>query len=73
MTYAKYDPDGEIENSGKIIFRNFFMVADLLSPNRCHLQIAKVKNYNLNVLEVPYPALPMLFLGIFNFTVGILL
>ena len=30
------------------IFHNFFMVAYLLSPNRCHWWIAKVKNYNLN-------------------------
>ena len=28
------------------------MVAYLLSPNRCHWWIAKVKNYNLNVIEV---------------------
>ena len=28
------------------------MVAYLLSPNRCNLLIAKVKNYNLNVTEV---------------------
>ena len=28
------------------------MVADLLSPSRCHWKIAKVKNYNLNVTEV---------------------
>ena len=35
--------------------------------------IAKVKNYNLNVTEVRYPAFPMFFPGIFNFTVGILL
>ena len=27
------------------------MVAYLLSPNRCHWWIAKVKNYNLNVTE----------------------
>ena len=28
------------------------MVADLLSPNRCNWEIAKVKNYNRNVTEV---------------------
>ena len=28
------------------------MVADLLSPNRCHKSIAKVKNYNFNETEV---------------------
>ena len=28
------------------------MVADLLSPDRCHWWIAKVKNYKLNVTEV---------------------
>ena len=38
----------------------------------CDPPIAKVKNYNLNVTEVRYPAFPMLFSGIFNFTVGIL-
>ena len=27
------------------------MVADLLSPNRCHWWIAKVKNYDLNVTK----------------------
>ena len=37
------------------------MVADLLSPNRCHWKVAKVKNYNLNVTEFRYPAFPMLF------------
>ena len=38
-------------------FSHFFvMVAYLLSPNRCHWQIAKVKNYNLNVTEFLYPA-----------------
>ena len=53
-------------------FSHFFMVAYLLSPNRCHWQIVKVKNYNLNVTEVRYPAFLRLFPGIFNFTVGIL-
>ena len=48
------------------------MVADLLSSNRCNWSIDKVKNYNLNVTEVRYPAFPMPFPGIFNFTVGIL-
>ena len=33
------------------IFHNFFMVAYLLSPSRCHWQ-TQVKNYNLNVTEV---------------------
>ena len=47
------------------------MVAYLLSPNRCDWWIAKVKNYNLNVTEVQYPASPMLFPGIFDFTVGV--
>ena len=54
------------------IFDIFFMVAYLLGPNRCHWQIAKVKNYNLNVTEVRDPDFPILFPGIFNFTVGIL-
>ena len=31
------------------------------------------KTYNLNVTEVRYPAFPMLFHGIVNFTVGILM
>ena len=31
------------------------MLADLLIPNRCHWQIAKVKNFNLNVTEVRDP------------------
>ena len=53
-------------------FSHFFMVAYLLSPNRCQWQIAKVKNYNLNVTEVRDSDLKMLFPGIFNFTVGIL-
>ena len=34
------------------IFHYFFMVADLLSPNRWYWWIAKVKIYNLNVTEV---------------------
>ena len=34
------------------LFFTFFMVAGFLSPNRCNLLIAKVKNYNLNVTEV---------------------
>ena len=58
----------------KNFFYNFhivFMVAYLLSPNRCQWSIAKVKNYNLNVTEVLDPVFPMLP-GIFNFTVGIL-
>ena len=57
----------------KSVFHIFFVVAYLLSPNRCHCQIAKVKNYNLNVTEIRYPDFPMLFPGIFNFTVGILI
>ena len=36
------------------------------------LIMVEVKNYNLNVTEVRYPAFPMLFPGIFNFPVGIL-
>ena len=48
------------------------MVADLLSPNRCHWYIAKVKNYNLNVTEVLVSDFKNAFPGIFNFTVGIL-
>ena len=36
------------------------------------LIMVEVKNYNLNVTEVRYPAFPMPFHGIFNFTVGIL-
>ena len=47
------------------------MVADLLSPNRCHWY-TKVKNYNLNVTEVLDSTLIKSFPGIFNFTVGIL-
>ena len=35
----------------KRCFSHFFMVADLLSPNRCNWQIAQFKNYNLNVTE----------------------
>ena len=53
-------------------FSHFFMVAELLSPNRYHWQIAKVKNYNLNVTEVLDPTLKKSFPGIFNFTIGIL-
>ena len=54
------------------IFHIFFIVAYLLSPNRCHWQIAKVNNYNLNVTELRDPDFSMLFPGIFNFTVEIL-
>ena len=54
------------------IFHNFFMVADLLSPNRCHWKIAKVKNYILTVTEVRDSDFKNAFPGIFNFTVGIL-
>ena len=36
----------------KSVFHNFLMEAYLLSPNRCHCQIAKVKNYNLNETEI---------------------
>ena len=46
------------------------MVAYLLSPNRCHWQIAKVKNYKLNVTEVRHSDFKNAFHGIFNFTVG---
>ena len=53
-------------------FSHFFMVADLLCPNRCNWEIAKVKNYNLNVTEVRHPDFKNIFPGIFNFTVGIL-
>ena len=49
------------------------MAADLLSPNRCHWKIAKVKNYNLNVTKVRDSDFKIAFPGIFNFTVGILL
>ena len=56
-----------------LYFSRFFMVGDLLSPNRCHWQIAKVKNYNLNVTEVLHPTFKKSFPGIFNFTVWILL
>ena len=48
------------------------MVAYLLSPNRRHWYIAKVKNYNLNVTEVRDSDFKNAFPGIFNFTVGIL-
>ena len=53
-------------------FSHFFMVAYLLSPNRCNWQIAKVKNYNLYVTEVLDSTFKKSFPGIFNFTVGIL-
>ena len=43
-----------------------------LGPNRCHWLMTKVKNYNLNITKVRDPDFPMLFPGIFNFTVGIL-
>ena len=49
------------------------MVAVLLSPNSCHWSIAMVKNYNLNVTEIRDPDFKNAFLGIFNFTVGILI
>ena len=48
------------------------MVAELLCPKHYNWWIAEVKNYNLNVTEVRYPAFPMLFPGIFNFTVRFL-
>ena len=35
-----------------LYFSHFFMVAYLLSPNRCNWQIAQVKNCNLNVTEI---------------------
>ena len=54
------------------IFSHFFMAAYLLSPNRCHWQIAKVKNYNLNVTEVRDSDFKNAFPRIFDFTVGIL-
>ena len=53
------------------IFHIFFMVAYLLSPNRCH-SIAKIKNYNLNLTEVRDSDFKNAFPGIFNFTVVIL-
>ena len=56
----------------KSVFHSYFLVTDLLSPNRCHWWIAKVKNYNLNITEVPDPDFKNTFPGIFNFTVGIL-
>ena len=91
------DPDGEIENSGKIIFEiripNFCYIQILvfylklkLSTSgrlplaavwtqqvRYHWQIAKVKNYNLNVTEIQDSDFKNAFPGIFNFTVRILL
>ena len=73
------DPDGEIEKFGRNVknsiytyFSQFFTIAYLLSPNRCHWQIAKVKNYNLNVTEVRDSDFKNAFPRIFNFTVGIL-
>ena len=56
----------------KSVFTIFFMVADLLSPNRFLWSIAKVKNYNLNVTEVRDSDFKHALPGIFNFTVGIL-
>ena len=56
----------------KRVFHNFFMVADLLSPNGCHWWISKVKNYNLNVTEILDSTIKNSFPGIFNFTVRIL-
>ena len=44
----------------------------LLSPNRCHWPIAKVKNKNLNVTEIRDSDFKNAFREIFNFTVGIL-
>ena len=64
-----------LSTSGKtlfIFFTFFFMVANLLSPNRCHWQIAKAKNYNLNVTEVLDSDFKNAFPRIFNFTVEIL-
>ena len=55
------------------IFHNFVMVVYLLSPNRCHWQIAKIKNYNLNETEIRDSDFKNSFSGIFNFTVGILI
>ena len=43
------------------------MVADLLSSNRCHWWIAKVKNYNLNVTEILDPTLKKKFSRNFQF------
>ena len=68
------DPDGEIENSGKSIFKTRipnFCYIHLLRSNRCHWQIANVKNYNLN--EVRDSDFKNAFPGIFDFTIGILL
>ena len=48
------------------------MVAYLLSLNRCHWKIAKVKNYNFNVTEVLVWDFKNALSGFFNFTVGIL-
>ena len=56
----------------KDVFHDFFMLADVQSPNRCHWQKAKVKNYNLNVTEALASDSKMLFPGIFILTVGIL-
>ena len=50
----------------------FFMVAYLQRLNSCHLEIATVKNYNLNLTEVLVSDFKNAFCGIFNFTVGIL-
>ena len=56
----------------KDVFQIFFMVAYLLSPNRCNWEIAKVKNYNRYVTEVLDSTSKKNFPGIFNFTVRIL-
>ena len=63
----------QIVNNTFDIFHNFIMITDLLSPNRCHWWMAKVKNYNLNVTEILDSGFKNAFLGIFNFTVGILI
>ena len=57
----------------RLFYFHIFFLWLRLSPNRCRWQIVLVKNYNLNVTEVRYPAFSVLFHGVFNFTVGVLI
>jgi len=57
-----------LKSGQKRCFSHFFHGSVLAKSQPLPL----VKNYNLNVTEVRHPDLKNSFLGIFNFTVGIL-
>ena len=56
-----------------LYFSQFFHGSVLAKSQFFHWEIAKVKNYNLDVTKVRDPDFKNDFSGIFNFTVGILI